>query len=119
MTKKAGTQGGSQNNATAWTKRSAGPYGALLIALITLFFSGGCEIDISELYGELDWGTLLGNLQVVYDLNGGGGEPPVDSERYTRNSTVTTQPEPAEVEPPAGAVSFYGWSTSPDGAGQF
>jgi hypothetical protein len=70
------------------------------LAIAALLFSGGCEIDFSELYGELDWGTLLANLQVVYDLNGGDGEPPVDAERYTRNSTVTTQPAPAGVTPP-------------------
>ena len=89
------------------------------LVLLPILFTGGCDVDFSGLYGQIEQVLVLGNLRVVYELNdGGAGDPPVDEERYSRGSQVITLDAP-EVDPPTGTTGFYGWSTSPDGYGRF
>ena len=85
----------------------------LLLAVSALLL-GGCGI-----FGELDWGALIGTLKITYNLNGGGGAVPLDSNTYSKGTRVTAQSAPANGSPPTGAASFYGWSTTADGYGEF
>ena len=85
-----------------------------LLVLAPLLY-GGCGI-----FGELDWGALLGGgLKITYNLNGGEGTAPQDSNTYSKGTRVTAQIAPVNAAPPEGATAFYGWSTAPDGYGEF
>jgi len=54
---------------------------------------------------------------VTYNLNGGRGTAPSDSNTYRVNQDVTAAALPAGVTGPAGRTTFGGWNTQADGGG--
>ena len=60
-------------------------------------------------------GTDVKSYSVTYNLNGGRGSVPVDSNTYAAGQEVTTKPS-TDITAPSGKV-FVGWNTQADGNG--
>ena len=56
-----------------------------------------------------------GTYSVTYNLNGGGGSAPVDSNIYATGQEVTTKPSTGITDPRG--KTFVGWNTQADGNG--